>query len=182
MHRRIVTFLVLLLCAAGAGAQDTKSAAIEAQPLMHVRDGEVQGCGVRLTGGEPSTPASSWFDVSFNVFRRGLGIAQSIAYEIWRSGMEGDSRPARVPVQSAWLRGAEGSTRRGENVERRESLIYTLGTDEVLALFETVAAGEPVTLGIKRWDQRGDAVYTGTPTLSSDSRREISTCLAKLAE
>jgi len=182
VYRRIVPILVLIACAAGAGAQSTKSAAIEAEPLTYVRDGEVQGCGVRLTGGEPSTPASSWFDVSFNVFRRGVGIAQSIAYEIRRSDLEGDSRPAKVPVQSAWLSGGAGSTRRGENIERRDSLIYMLAADEVLALFETVAAGEPLTLGIKRWDQRTDAVYTGTPTLSSDSRLEISTCLARLAE
>jgi hypothetical protein len=171
-----------VLVATGAGAQRTPPAVIDAHPLTHVHNGEVQGCGVRLTVGEPGTPASSWFDVSFNVFRRGLGMAQSFAYEIRRSDLQGDSRPARVPVRSAWVRGAEGSARRGENSERKDALIYMLDTDEVLGLFETVAAGEPLTLGIKRWDQRTDAVYTGTPMLTLDSRREISSCLARLAE
>jgi hypothetical protein len=185
VHRCVTISVAFLLCAVAGGAtaaQGPKSAAIEAQPLTHLRNGQVQGCGVRLTGGEPSMPSSSWFDVSFNVFRRGLGLAQSIAYEIKRSEFAGDSRPARVPLQSTWVRGSEGNVRRGENLERRDSLIYRLATDEVLALFATVAAGEPVTLGIKRWDQGADAVYIGTPRLSSSSREQISTCLAQLSE
>ena len=154
---------------------------IEAQPLTHMRGGTVQGCGMRLTGGEAKTPASSWFDVSVNVFRRGVGIAQSIAYEIKRSEADdGESRPARVPVQSTWLKATGGSTRQGENTERRESLVYTLLVDDVLALFEAVGSGQPVTLGIRRWGERTDTVYTGTPVLSSDSRDRMSTCLASL--
>lgn len=154
---------------------------MEAQPLTHVRDGRVQGCGLRLTGGDPGKQTSSWFDVSFNVFRRGPGLAQSIAYEIRRSEYEGDSRPARVPVQSTWLRVSDGATRLGENTERRDTLVYTLLMDDVLALFEAVANGEAVTLGIKRWDQRTDAVYTASPQLSTDSRHRMSACLADLA-
>ena len=153
---------------------------MEAHALTHVRDGKVQGCGLRLTGGEPGKQASAWFDVSFNVFRRGLGLAQSIAYEIRASQYDGESRPAKVPVQSTWLRVSDGGARLGENRERRDTLIYTLVMDDVLALFEAVANGDPVTLGIKRWDQRVDAVYTGAPHLSSDSRHRMSTCLADL--
>jgi hypothetical protein len=44
---------------------------------------------VRLTGGEPRTPSSSWFDVSFNVYSPGFGLAQSIAYEIKALGSGG---------------------------------------------------------------------------------------------
>jgi hypothetical protein len=182
MNARAVPLIACaLLAAGGAYAQPQASTLMEAQPLMHVRDGKVQGCGLRLTGGEAGKQASSWFDVSFNVFRRGLGLAQSIAYEIRRSDYEGNSRPAKVPVQSTWLKVSDGNTRVGENAERRDTLIYTLVMDDVLALFEAVANGDPVTLGIKRWGQRADAVYTGAPLLSSDSRHRMSACLADLA-
>jgi len=153
---------------------------IEAQPLTHTREGRVQGCGLRLTGGAPGTPASSWFDVSFNVFARGMGLVQSIAYELRRSEIEGDSRPAKVPVRSTWVRTGEGSARRGETSERRDSLVYTLLVEDVLALFEAVAESRAVTLGVRRWDQPFDAVYTGTPVLSADSRIEVSACLDRL--
>jgi hypothetical protein len=75
----------------------------------------------------------------------------------------------------------ERSVRLGENTERRESLVYRLVIDDVLALFEAVARGRPVTLGIRQWGQRVDAVYTGTPILTADSRRQITACLAGLA-
>jgi len=154
---------------------------MEALPLTHVREGTVQGCGMRLTGGEAKAPASSWFDVSVNVFRRGVGLAQSIAYEIRRSEADdGESRPARVPIQRTWVKAREGGTRLGENTERRDTLVYTLLVDDVLVLFEAVATGRPVTLGIQRWGQL-DAVYTATPALTDDSRNEMSACLAKLS-
>lgn len=179
-------FLILVTaCALGAlQAGPAKSAAaaiaMEVQPLTHMRDGKVQGCGLRITGGEPGVPASSWFDVSFNVFARGMGLAQSIAYELRRSEYEGDSRPATVPVRSTWVRTGEGSARRGESSERRDSLIYTLLVEDVLALFEAVAESRAVTLGVRRWDQPADSVYTGTPLLSDDSRTKVSACLDRL--
>ena len=169
------------LIASGVSAQSEPSGLMQAQPLLHVRNGQVQGCGLRLTGGEPGKQASSWFDVSFNLFRSGPGLAQSIAYEIKRSEYAGDSRPTQVPVQSTWLKVHDGAARLGENTERRDTLVYTLLMDDVLALFEAVANGDPVTLGIKRWGQRTDVVYTGAPLISSDSRDRMSTCLAGLA-
>jgi hypothetical protein len=154
---------------------------MEAVPLVHVREGEVHGCGVRLTGGEPNAAASAWFDVSFNLFRRGFGLAQSIAYEMKRSGYEGEGRPARVHVQSTWLKAAdEGSARLGENTERRESLVYSLVIDDVLALFEAVGSGRSVMLGMRQWGQRMDVVYTGIAALTEDSRRQIAACLSAL--
>jgi hypothetical protein len=163
-------------------ADAPRSLPIGAEPLVYERDGMVQGCGVRLTGGDAGrTAASSWFDVSFNVFRRGIALAQSFSYEIRPSGDEGDSTPKRVPVQSTWLSGAEGTVRRGENTEQRESLVYALGLDDALSLFEALAQGRPLRVGIKRWAQREDAVYTGAPELSSESRSRIGECLAGLS-
>jgi hypothetical protein len=127
-------------------------------------------------------PVSSWFDVSFNLFRRGIAIAQSIAYEIRRSDLDGDSRPVTAPVESTWLRARDGPVRRGENLERKESLIYTILEDDALAVFEAVARGEIVTLGIKRWGEPADAVYSARAVLAGASRERIGTCLAALLE
>ena len=84
-------------------------------------------------------------------------------------------------MQSTWLRVSDGAARLGENRERRDTLIYTLLMDDVLTLFEAVANGEAVTVGIKRWGQRTDAVYTAAPLLTTDSRHRMSACLADLA-
>jgi hypothetical protein len=174
------------LCAAPsqpARAQGAPALPLAAQSLVYQRDGAVQGCGVRLTGGEPGASGpSAWFDVSFNVFRRGIALAQSIAYEIRRSGYSGESRPARVPVQSTWLKAADGRARLGENLERRDALVYTLVLDDALSLFEAVGSGRAVSIGIKRWGQATDSVYTGAPELTSETREQIAECLARLAQ
>ncbi|MGZ8209385.1 MAG: hypothetical protein ACXWUH_02655 [Burkholderiales bacterium] len=152
------------------------------QPLIHERGGTVHGCGLRVTGGEASAAgASSWFDVSVNLFRRDIGIAQSTAYEIRRSELNGDSRPVRVPVQSTWITASSGPTRLGESVERGDTLIYRLLIDDVLALFEAVATAQPVTLGVRRWGQRAEVVYSGIVMLSTESRLRIANCLERFS-
>lgn len=154
-----------------------------AQPLVHERGGTIQGCGARLTGGEAAqTPGSAWFDVSFNVFRGGYALVQSHAYELRSSAYDGDARPARVPVQSAWLKAPQGSARLGENTERRDTLVYPLVLDDAVALFRALAAGETLTVGIKRWDRRSASVYEGTPALTEEGRREMAECLARLTQ
>ena len=171
-------FAALLAAATPAAAGEMPMAA---QPLVHAREGAIQGCGARLTGGETAPAGSSaWFDVSFNVFRGGYALAQSYAYEFRRSEYDGEARPARVPVQSAWLKAPHAAARLGENTERRDTLVYSLVLDEAIALFEALAAGEPVTIGIKRWDRRIASVYAGTPALSEEGRQRIADCLVRL--
>jgi len=164
------------------GAQtQPQSIVMDATPLSHMREGVVRGCGVRLTGGVPATPVSSWFDVSFNVFLRGVGLVQSLAYELRRSEYDGESRPERVPVQSTWLTASEAGGRVGENVERRDTLVYRLLVDDVFALFEAVATGRTMTLGIRRWGEREDRVHSAMASLDANSRQKIASCLGALA-
>ena len=176
--RKILALMTMLAFAPCAQADEVP---IAAQPLVHERDGAVQGCGARLTGGEARQAGpSAWFDVSFNVFRDGVALAQSYAYELKPSYYEGEARPARVPVQSAWLKAPQRSTRLGENTERRDTLVYRLVLDDAVALFQALAAGDTVTIGIKRWDQASASVYAGKPELSEQGRQEIADCLTRL--
>ena len=162
-------------------AENAFQLGIDASPLIYVRDGRVHGCGVRLTGGEVFAARSFWFDVSVNLFRHGIGLVQAIAFEIRPSIDTPEGRPVIAPLESAWVQVSEAGARRGENVERQKSLIYTVLLDDVLATFEAVAEGRAVKLGIKRWNQTADIVYTAAPALSADSRDGIGRCLAALA-
>jgi len=179
---RAVLIAMLLSAACSAAAQPGKPLTIEARTLTHTRDGQVEGCGLRFTGGEARSPVSSWFDVSLNVFRHGVAIAQSLAYDMRRSERDGDSVPAIAPVESTWLRAGEGIARRGENPERTRSLIYTLVPDEAIDVFEAVAKGEPLSVGIKRWTEPSEAVYTGLASMDDEARQNMSACLAELLQ
>ncbi len=174
---------LLCVCAVAQVAIAQEALPLAADPLIYQREGVAVGCGVRLTGGEPnSVRPSIWFDVSFNVFRRGVAIAQAIGYEIRRSGFEGDSVPSRVPLQSAWLKAANGQAKLGENAQRVDTLVYTLLIDDALTLFEAVGQGQPLSLGIKRWGERVESVYSGTAALTDQSRQQIADCLDRLLE
>jgi hypothetical protein len=153
--------------------------ALTAQPLTHVRDGQVQGCGLRLTGGKAGRAASSWFDVSVNVFGAGGSLVQSVVYEI-KASDDGEARPARVPVRSTWIRVGEGSPRRGENIERRKTLVYSLLGDDALALFEALAEGRTIAVGIRRWREPEESVHKGAPVLDEAARAAVAECLGSL--
>jgi hypothetical protein len=172
--------LVMLSAAASALAQNPLPIAADA--IVHEREGSVVGCGVRLTGGQPSArEPSSWFDVSFNVFRRGIALAQAVAYEMPRSAA-GESRPSRVAVQSAWIAAGTASAKLGENVERRESLVYSLALEDAVSLFDAAAQGTPLRLGLKTWGQRTATIHEGVASLNRDARDRIADCVGRLTD
>ena len=86
-----------------------------------------------------------------------------------------------MPVQSTWLKAREGSATLGENAERTDSLVYPIPMEHALLLFEFLANGAPLTIGVKPWGQRTDSVYSGVPVLRQESRDRIAECLASLA-
>jgi hypothetical protein len=180
----IAASLTLTVLAGASGvalAQDALP--IAAESIVHERDDSVIGCGVRVTGGQPSARGPSfWFDVSFNMFRRGIALAQAVAYEMPRSGLAGDSRPSRVAVQSAWIAAGTGSAKLGENAERQESLVYGLAVDDAVSLFDAAAHGKPLRLGIKTWGQRTASVHEGALDLQPETRDRIADCLARLTQ
>ena len=181
MNTTLASIALMLLTAAG-GALAQNALPIAAESIVHERDGLVVGCGVRVTGGRPAARESSlWFDVSFNVFRGGVALAQAVAYEMPRSDA-GDSRPSRVPVQSAWIAAGPASPKLGENAERKESLVYSLAFDDAVSLFDAAAQGMPLRLGLKTWGQQNASVHEGIPSLHAEARDRIADCVARLAE
>ena len=173
-----------LVCAsAGAIAQNAAEVPLGTEALRYADGDAVQGCGIRLTGGEPRAKgSSSWFDVSFNVYRRGIVIVQAIGYEIPQAQYDTESRPERVAMQRAWLKAeaAGGITRIGENIAVRDSVIYTVTVDEAASLFAAVAKGQRLAVGIKRWGQAQETVYIGALSLDDSTRRQIRACLEAL--
>lgn len=180
-HTARIALLLLALVPGVALAQEALP--MSAESLVHERAGALVGCGIRVTGGRAAQrAASSWFDVSVNVFRRGFAVAQAVAYEMPGPTLDGEARPARVPIQSAWIAVGEASAKLGENVERQDSLIYTLALDDAISIFDAAARGLPLSLGLKRWGQRSESVHAGAATLTAESRERMAACVTRLAE
>jgi hypothetical protein len=177
---------LLLACAAcmtsPAIAQSAVEVSMDVATLVHA-GGLIRGCGVRVTGGraDPKGP-SSWFDASLNVYSRGPALVQAIGYEIAPPEFDVQTRPERVAIQRAWLKveDATGTTRLGENTDVRDSLVYAVTMDEAADLFAGLAKGKRLAIGVRRWGQREETVYVGTPELNEDRRRQLGACLETL--
>ena len=179
----VILFACALFAAALAHGQTPVAVPIGTSALTHTRGGAIEGCGVRLTGGQAApSGASRWFDVSFNVFRRGIAIVQAIGYEMPAPPRNLDARPERVAVQRAWLKAeaAEGATRSGENVEARDSLVYAVTVDDAAALFGAVAERRRLLIGLRAWGRRSETVYVGDVELADEHRQSLATCLEAL--
>lgn len=165
-------------------AQTPGALPLAGEALTHSRDGAVEGCGLRLTGGEATSGDNSlWVDLSVNVYRRGIALVQAIAYEIDVPRYEPkDTPPQRVPVQRAWVKpqAAERSTRLGENVDVRETLVYRITFEDATALFEAVASEQPVAVGVRPWGRPRETIVSGPVTLRGDTRARIADCLTAL--
>jgi hypothetical protein len=153
---------------------------MQAEALVHERAGAVHGCGVRLTGGQPEPARSSaWLDLSINVYRSGVGLVQTIVYDVPRPQFDVRTPPVRSALQSAWLRSEDmqGSTRRGENRERSDRLVYQVVIDELVPLFEAARTGQTIVFGVKSWNETTERVYSGKPRMSDESSYRLGLCL-----
>jgi hypothetical protein len=178
----------LLLLSAGSAALAASGAAesdlpLAATALVYANAGKTEGCGIRITGGRPASRGRSiWIDVSLNVYTNGAGVVQAIAYALAPSAYEGENRPERVSMQRAWVKPRESiaSTRLGENVEARDSVVYAVTLDEAGRLFQAVATGQALVIGLRAWDEPREWTFSGTAELTGDARADIGACLASL--
>jgi hypothetical protein len=169
--------------AAGAVTQESTPLVIGAQALRHGDAAGMEGCGVRLNGGRVNVKrASYWFDVSVNVYAAGHALVQAIQYSIDPPAFDVRTPPERTMLQSAWIRVDRrvANTRMGENRERRDAVIYAIDLEEARALFEGLAHGQAIAIGIKRWGDPEAAVYVGTPELNGDTLSDLGSCLDAL--
>jgi hypothetical protein len=167
-------------------AQNVSHVRIDSQPLVYVRSGVINGCGVRLLGGEfgPVEPIA-WFDVSFNIYAQGIGMIKALSYDVRIEEMKSGKRGPAVPVQGAWIK-VDGSmaTRPLKGISSGEdlgSIVYAASADDVFPLFFGLLEGKQFMVAIQRKGQSGERIYAGAPTLDEADAKRISSCLNELA-
>ena len=79
MGSRIFAAVAAGLVCGAAGAGPVEQSKMSAQPQMQVKQGVVEGCGVRIISIQPLSAASTFadaFDVSFNLYPGGLSLVK----------------------------------------------------------------------------------------------------------
>lgn len=181
-----------LCCIASAisavSAGTVEQAIILADPQMQVKDGVVRGCGYRLKAIPQSFDGRSpvlALDASFNLYLDGIGLLKGGAVHSDFKG--GTPQPTTRPIQNFWLKvqGDKPTSAADGKVLASDTpgyLLYAASVDSVLALYRSVAAGTPLTVGVRVKGEGVDRIYTGIVQISDANRQQGRQCLEDLVK
>jgi len=190
--RRVAVAAALLTAVGTASAGMMLEALILGQLSQHMKDGQVNGCGVRLFGlvVPDKVQDTEGFDVSFNLFHPGLGLVKGGGIHVTADDLANRRTGTPRPKPDVlWLR-APGATatqpRDGKYPhaeEPREATMYvTSDLAGVTALFAAIFEGKPVQVGILQHGESVERIYYGRVALKNSEMLELGACIEELSE
>ncbi|MFO1311560.1 MAG: hypothetical protein U1F41_05775 [Burkholderiales bacterium] len=191
MMRRFIcnaSFLLCLLPAVSVEAQNVIPTKMVGQPLMYMKEGEVEGCGMRIIGGRPTAKADEWewFDVSINVYSNGGGLVKIVSYDINAPKMQATgAKPKPLKVRSGWLKapGKSGTTPidgKSAVADDGVSLLYGTDLDRTMPMFQAYFQNETISVAVRRASQPTETVYSGVIEMDAAEDKQIRGCLSEL--
>ena len=182
--KRAIPAFMLSLVQMGAVAQNVVPVQMTGQPLQYLRDGAVNGCGIRMIAVEVadnlSTEAS---EVSINVYDRGRAIVKAIAYAPL---VQGDRVPKTLKVNAAWARApgsnatrALGQTGYGDD---KRSLLYATDLGGALAILQAQIQGKPVQVSVQREGEKSYRILSGVVLMTRQEQEQLQVCVAELVD
>ena len=183
-----IGFLSLL---GNAEAQNVISTQIVGQPLVYMKDGNVNGCGVRLivvvSPPLPSAAPVPVYDLSFNTFLPGYCVVKGSSSDVPSSKTDGApdfSKERGIPLTTFWLKAKNKpatspltGTLKGE---KPGSILYKADIDAVLPLFAVAAKGETILVGTKRQGENFERIFTGAIAMPVNEIEEVIQCLDEI--
>ena len=187
--RLSVLFVLLILLPAAGFGQVVEEADIAGQPLMYVKAGKVDGCGIRLISvlSDPSGRSAKSFDVSLNFWADGRAGLKGLAYDIDIARLKAGGRPINVPLHSFWMKadGKDAPQPYGGRVGDTEDpggKIYGIEFSQALDLYEGVLGRQPFMVGVRRLTERTERIYVGRVSLDEKERAQSLSCLRELTQ
>lgn len=177
----------LLLASAGAAmAQAMVEAKMLGQPLSYSKNGNTEGCGVRIVGIVPSVPGSKsfkTFDVSVNFWKSGIAMGKMIGSENQIGNPVSGSR--RLVLRSGWLK-AEGKNPAApigsgfqSSKEDKGAYLFPVDIEGAIDFILAASAGERVQVALA-WDEKAEWIYSGTVDLSERESIQIAQCFKEV--
>lgn len=181
---------LLLLATMGTAHTGTiEQAYILAQPLMQVKDGNIEGCGYRLVAfanGAENQKSKLIIDTSFNLYRGGLTLLKGGAAQVTRA-QGNEVKSVTQPIESFWLKtqGNRATTPLGGKyvpAENKGYLLYGVTLEALVPLLRAVVEAEPLTIGVRLRGTGVDRIYTGPVDISKQDAEEGSKCFSELTQ
>lgn len=182
-----LTAFLIFLPAMGI-AQALEEASIEGQPLVYMKDGKADGCGIRLISirSDPAGNTGTAWDVSFNFWRSGLATVKGLSYNIDVRAVSAGKKPTNASLAQFWIKApATIATRPLDNKfhpgEDPGSIIYAVPLDTAIDLFKATVDKQRLTVGIRRTGERGERLYFGEVALTKAEREQVLQCISDVA-
>lgn len=185
---RTLMSLCLVLMASSALAQAVFPSDIRGQPLMYMKDGIVEGCGVRfliidIVPGRNVVPV---YDMSFNLYRT-FAAVKAGSYDVHidelRAGKPMGTEK-RVSLTTAWLKAANTPATTPLNGMHQSDdkgfFLYEADVERVTPLFLAVMRGESISVGARREKDKGDRIFAGPVKLDPAELEQLTQCAAEL--
>ena len=171
--------------------QGLHEAMIVGQPLQYMKDGRVNGCGVRMMGiADSAGPGSSvGFDVSFNVCVDGFGLVKGGAFRVFLGGNPvAVQERVRVKPTSVWIK-AQGSVatvpignRIHDGQDPPESIFYAVPAESSLPLFRAAFQRQSVQVGVHFAGEPTERVFYGMTNMSDSEWSSLRGCIDELVK
>jgi hypothetical protein len=183
---RLLAVIVVAIAVSNVSAGTVEQATILADPQMQVKQGAVQGCGYRLKALPKSFSGQTSFvalDVSFNLYSPGLGLLKGGALQI--AIKDGNFQSANRQAENFWMKVEGGKPTAPVDgkvlpSETKGFLLYAISGDAIAKLFAGIAAGAPMTIGVRIKGESIDRIYSGAVQLSDLDRKQGGQCLSDL--
>lgn len=194
MNCKILTVLMTIMLPATCLAERLMPINFSGQPLMNLKEGAVDSCGVRFVGfTSPANPSNKeeqlWVsDASFMLVRGGVGIVKAVLSKTTVGNVnENKLETISQSFKTFWIKvDGEDSTKpiNGDALdgETKGSKLYATKAVGLMRIYNAFVNKEPVQIGYKFNNDLSDLAFFGNISISGDEFNQINLCMNELLE
>lgn len=172
-------------------AQAIVEVRVVGQPLMYMKAGKLDGCGVRLIvvdaqdSPKSTSPVAVW-DMSFNLYVSGHAAVKIGSYDIAASELKSGTvsgKQKNVPTANGWLKARNADATAPLTVIGKSDdagfILYATEPESVLALMLANMDRKPILIGTRRVGAKGERIFSGTIEMSDGDNAHLDQCLSE---
>lgn len=185
----VVFAAALAATSLSAFAQSMEEAQISAQPLVYMKQGKLEGCGIRFIGVllAPNLKTGRGLDTSVNIWTTGMAAAKGLSYDIDVAALRAGGKTNRAPINSFWIKAPDSNATsplegRINDSDDAGGKIYLIAFDSALPIFRAVIEEKSLMFGVGRQNETGEKIYFGVAKLSKAELEQITQCLREMVK
>jgi hypothetical protein len=184
---RFALAAILAFVAPQVSAQTQDEAQLIGQPLMYMKAGQVDGCGIRFLGAvmAGNLREGKAIDGSVNIYGDGLGAVKAISYDITRMQPNAGADRRVIPLDRFWFKapGEEATYPRDGQFHKTDDQggrLYAVKMEGALDLLVAAVTDKVLTIGLKRSGESRERIYFGRVTMTDAEKDQVRSCLDDL--